>query len=991
MPLSELDKLLLGEPEPKLSEFDKLLLGETPAMEPEEEPTFWEEAWKKVEGVSEWWRPEPKIATTDTWYRGKLYKKGEEMPQPSPIEKTIEEVKSQWEADWPEWIGLAITTGLGVVISLPAVQSRILTKAADKFGARNFNILKQRFPKNIKTPEDAKAMAETALRNYAGEVTKQKYWVDLSPTSKTQMISKIAKSVEDVTLKATPEITKAITGTGKALNIYIQNPQLGLKTVGDLQLQLQKLLPQLPAVVNKLVTMGSGTLPIERRDVLGIVIKNEIDDKTEQQLHNILGTSGKIIPEKMAPEERIDTEADKIVAKEMKKEPDIAPKIPEIDEAISVAKNSKSLEQFKNNLISYIENKEVRGLPDWHGVQPDEVQMGMAEVENIALIHTEQLMDKIARQYGSLKKFYDTVKEEKPEIAPKAEVPTIPPTEPPTIPPRVPPSDVPKIPGEPEIDPIDKLNELIKAAKPMRGEIERAYSEERGKRIAEVDKFIKDTIDTVGGEEGYKAVLSKLKGELIDPEAKPRFEPVEDKLTEEELKSLYLKTWNHQYLNTFEKVTSAKGLTDLFMGEIPPPSTLVLMEEVYGSELIKNLLSKRLWGAKATDFALEAANIPRALLATADMSAFLRQGVIEIAAHPIISTKAMAKTFEFAFKPETFEQYYSKDLKEHRHYDLMRKSKVAITDPRKPVGEREEPFISRILQKVPVLKIPVEFAERAYTGFLTKLRVDVFSLWADELLGQGKSPVKDKRLFDAAATVVNTFTGRGSLGKGGNRIAPQLNAIFFSPRLIAARFNAMNPVWYAKQPPEIRKKALGDFAKFVIAGTTTLALIKLASMDNDDFDVETDPRSADFGKVRVGNTRFDIWGGHQQFARAFTQIIMGERKSSTTGEIMSLNKDEYPFSTRQDVLYRFIEGKLAPGPALIRELMAGAKTFEGEDITIQSVATQKLIPMYIQDILDAYRDGGLGITIPTGALAFFGIGVQTYGKRKAKKRYVRPY
>jgi len=694
---------------------------------------------------------------------------------------------------------------------------------------------------------------------------------------------------------------------GYPLDKSIIAPIAGIETVGELQLALQQIIPQYPAIIEKLIDSSMKGM-ITSHEILSAT--QEIPEKEVKQqfsavnaLRKLFGVKAEVIPE----EEKI------------------------------------ALEQMRPKKEEPLTEKDLDTIIE--GIEP--------EVKPTIV----------------------------PEIAPKAELP---PAEPPTIPPKVPPSDVPKIPGEPEpeIDPIDKLNELLKAAKPLRGEIERAYTEERGKRIIEVDKFIKDKIDTVGGKEGYEAIIGKLKGELIDPEAKPRFEPVEDKLTEEELKSLYLKTWKHPYLTTFEKVTSGKGLTDLFMGNIPPPSTLVLMEEVYGSELIKNLLSKRLWGAKVTDFAVEAANIPRALLATADMSAFLRQGVIEIPAHPVISAKAMAKTFEFAFKPETFEQYYSKDLREHKHYVLMRKSGVAITDPRKPIGEREEPFISRILQKIPFLKIPVEFAERAYTGFLTKLRVDIFSLWADELLGQDKSPIKDKKLFDAAADVVNTFTGRGSLGKAGNRIAPQLNAVFFSPRLIAARFNSMNPVWYAKQPPEIRKKALGDFAKFIIAGTTTLALIKLASMDNDEINVETDPRSADFGKVRVGNTRFDIWGGHQQFARAFTQIIMGERKSSTTGEIMSLNKDEYPFSTRQDVLYKFIEGKLAPGPALIRELMAGAKTFEGEDITIQSVATQKLIPMYIQDIVEAYRDGGLGIAVPAGTLAFFGIGVQTYGKKK---------
>ena len=522
---------------------------------------------------------------------------------------------------------------------------------------------------------------------------------------------------------------------------------------------------------------------------------------------------------------------------------------------------------------------------------------------------------------------------------------------------------------------------MIKKAKPVRKQLEKQYTAERAKRIGEVERFIDETVDTVGGEEGYRMILGKLKGELVSPEAKIKFEPVKDKLTEEELKALYVRTWKHPYLDNWEKVSAADGLTDLLMGGIPQPKKLVLLEEVYGSELVKELLKKRPWGAKAMETLVEALNVPRAALATADMSAFLRQGVIDIPAHPVLSAKAMAKTFEFAFKPATFDQWFD-DLHKHKHYPLMRKFKLGITDPSKAgMQEREEVFISRVLQKIPGVKIPVEFAERAYVGYLNKLRVDKFSLWVDELLSKGFTPTKNPELFKAAANVVNNFSGRGSLGKF-DRITPELNTIFFSPRLIAARFNALNPVWYAKQPKEIRKKALGDFGKFVVAALTTLAAIKLTAGDK--VSIETDPRSSDFGKIRIGDTRYDIWGGFQQWARVFTQLVMGQRKNTTTGEIVSLNKEEYPFTTRKEVLLRFIEGKLAPVPALANELISGAKTFGGEDISLEYIAQSKFIPMYIQDITDAFENGGLGRAVGSGVPAFFGVGVQTWEQRKKK-------
>ena len=61
--------------------------------------------------------------------------------------------------------------------------------------------------------------------------------------------------------------------------------------------------------------------------------------------------------------------------------------------------------------------------------------------------------------------------------------------------------------------------------------------------------------------------------------------------------------------------------------------------------------------------------------------------------------------------------------------------------------------------------------------------------------------------------------------------------------------------------------------------------------------------------------------------------------------------------------------------------MSGAKTFTGEDITFETVVKEKFIPMYIQDIADAYADGGLGRAIGVGIPAFFGVGTQTWEQK----------
>jgi len=296
-----------------------------------------------------------------------------------------------------------------------------------------------------------------------------------------------------------------------------------------------------------------------------------------------------------------------------------------------------------------------------------------------------------------------------------------------------------------------------------------------------------------------------------------------------------------------------------------------------------------------------------------------------------------------------------------------------------------------MLQKTPAIGTLIRFSERSYVGFLNKLRVDVFKSFANDLMAHGYTAAKNEDVYKSAARVVNNFTGRGDLG-GLERLTPLLNNFFFSPRLIAARFNTLNPVWYAKQSKSVRAKAIGDFAKFIGAGLTLIALLviykKQKNIPDDELFIESDPRSSDFGKIKIGNTRFDIWAGFQQWVRVFAQVMTGKRKNTTTREIISLNKEEYPFTTRKEVMLRFIEGKLAPVPALVNELISGAKTYSGEDLTPELVMKNNFIPMYIQDISDAYKDGGLNLAIVAGNAAFFGVGIQTY---QPKKKLVLPY
>ncbi len=525
-----------------------------------------------------------------------------------------------------------------------------------------------------------------------------------------------------------------------------------------------------------------------------------------------------------------------------------------------------------------------------------------------------------------------------------------------------------KVPPANSASPVDSaINKLVQAiyrAQPIRAGIAEAQTAERARRIAEVAPLFREG----GGEEAFNKALGKLKGQLTD---KKGFTPVRDSLEVDEIKALFNKVQENEVLDTFEKVSTQGGLRELLEGGIPQPKQLENLEEVFGHDIIKAIQSQDSAAKKVYLNVLEGLGIARSLMTAWDMSAPLRQGIILGISHPKSAAKSFGEMFRQVFSEKNFIKWLE-DVKKMPEYQLMRKSGLYIADPRNLAGglsAREEAFMSRLIGKIPGMKA----SQRAYLAYLNKLRVDTFLNLSKTFQEQGVGKLSD---MEALAGFINTATGRGDLGKLG-RIATELNATFFSPRLIASRLTLLNPFYYKKLPPPVRKEAIKSMVKFIGAGTTVLTLASLAGAK-----VETNPISSDFGKMRVGNTRWDIWGGFQQWARVFSQLVSGYRKTGD-GKIQKLSKKEFPFDSRFDVAENFALGKLAPIPALVVEMLNGQQMMGG-DLTLKDAALQNTLPLYVQDFREAYDELGLAAIPATGVPAFFGVGVQTYGGDKKK-------
>ncbi len=518
-----------------------------------------------------------------------------------------------------------------------------------------------------------------------------------------------------------------------------------------------------------------------------------------------------------------------------------------------------------------------------------------------------------------------------------------------------------------------KITEGLQKAEPVRVEISEAQTAERASRFAKFDAMIaRDS-----SEKGWERALGSLKGELL--KEAPKIEGLRKFLTQQDVDDSFRIIKEHSFLNTTDRIHTMNGFARLLEGAIPQPSQLVLMEDVFGKEMILELLKKRASGIFLKDAALDVINIPRTLMTTLDLSSPLRQGLFLSLRHPIKATGALSDAFKNMFSKEAYLDWFKK-FKETPLARVAKESGLYVAESHKVssgVLAKEEAYASTLGENIPGLKqlfSPirpiVKASERGYTSFLNSLRVSVFDDMTKAALESGSTPRSNPTLYKAIADFINVTTGRGKLGAL-EKINPILNASFFSPRLIASRLTMLNPAWYLKMPPQVRKEALKSWLTLIGTGMTVLYMAKAAGAD-----VEVDPRSSDFGKIRVGDSRWDIWGGLQQYVTFTARILTGEVKTGA-GDIRKLEQEIFPHTTRLDVMQNFIRGKLAPVAAFGADVLAGGNIV-GEDLDLGTEAIENFVPMYIQDVKEAWDDLGPSAALTVGVPTFFGVGFASY-------------
>lgn len=154
--------------------------------------------------------------------------------------------------------------------------------------------------------------------------------------------------------------------------------------------------------------------------------------------------------------------------------------------------------------------------------------------------------------------------------------------------------------------------------------------------------------------------------------------------------------------------------------------------------------------------------------------------------------------------------------------------------------------------------------------------------------------------------------------------------------------------------------------------------------------VGLDPRSADFAKIKIGNTRYDLLGGMQQNVVLAARLLSGEKINSETGELDTLG-DGVTTPNRIDLLYSAFENKENPLLAFATRLLKTTdnmtKDAFGNDFNLPIEAGKLIVPLNIQGIVDTSIDtGNVGQAVGMSLPGFVGAGVQTYGNIPSKNK-----
>lgn len=291
----------------------------------------------------------------------------------------------------------------------------------------------------------------------------------------------------------------------------------------------------------------------------------------------------------------------------------------------------------------------------------------------------------------------------------------------------------------------------------------------------------------------------------------------------------------------------------------------------------------------------------------------------------------------------------------------------------------------------------VKRSSRSFAGFLNKAALELYSdmVEAAGANGTGATAEQKKLLADFVNISLGYGYGKKNVGKKLSLIPAVLDAIAWAPRKAVAelKYATLYPLltnWAGTRKHEISgkeiwavDKAIGrQYLRYTLGslafGACIVLLAKLFNGDDDDdrniWSDILDPRSSDFGRIRIGNTSWSVFAGNEMVWRLFARLYAGQTK--TNGVVK-----DYKYHGVEAAL-DYLRGKLNPllGAAVDYKMN---KNFVGEKLSEKSaweLANDYVLPLTASALYENFANNpddplaAIFNAIPT----FFGMTSYTY-------------
>jgi len=420
-------------------------------------------------------------------------------------------------------------------------------------------------------------------------------------------------------------------------------------------------------------------------------------------------------------------------------------------------------------------------------------------------------------------------------------------------------------------------------------------------------------------------------------------------------------------------------------------------------------------GARALGFGVTA---QRALRATMDFSAVLRQAARLSLGHPVKAARAFGKAWssmrsetdlasvndEIMSDPTVQEgvKKYGLHLREvdaikARDVEMfygMERNKIRIGG--KEYAITDIPFFGQLMLK----------SERHYITYLNAMSAELYSSIVNDTkrFPGGITPWQKKMVAD----MINVWNGSAALSKERRQAMQKAwyNHIFWAPALAISRIQSVaqyDVFWHPLTAKGIKNEdgtfdqvSAKERATMIKVGVSekvksTLAMIAVGMLlrwllwdDDDDYafkEADLFEKFMMLASPKVGNTTIDLTGGENSVMRTAYKIFkLATAGEAKTGTGRTVKSGSVGGPSIAGTIGRFAQGKFAPW---LSELIAIAegRDFVGDEYTVGKAVKDAIMPLGVDDISDQFQQNGVGKSLLTIPFTLLGAGGSTYDRK----------